>query len=136
MYNQVGDVIVKNLRQQVLDYANKEWKTIPEYLFESSPDTAVLRHSRGKKWYGIIMNIPYAKLGIDRLGSSDILNLKCDPIISGELIMEKRAYPAYHMNKEKWISVLLDGSIPADDIYPLIELSYMLTSTKEKRKKQ
>ena len=127
---------MKNTRQQIIEFALNSWGTEPEYLFESSPDTAVLRHDQTKKWYGIIMNIPCIKLGIDKKGSTDILNLKCDPIISGGLIAEHRAYPAYHMNKEKWISVLLDGSVDGCEIYPLIELSFALTQKTKKAKKQ
>ena len=33
----------------------------------------------------------------------------------------------HHMNKENWISILLDGTVSADEIKPLLELSYELT---------
>lgn len=34
--------------------------------------------------------------------------------------------PAYHMNKEHWISLILDGSIPVEDIRTMIADSYEL----------
>ena len=126
---------MKSLRQKVFEHAKQSFGTIPEYLFSSSPDTAVLRHTDCKKWYGVVMNIPYSKLGIIKEGNTDIINLKCDPIISGALVANRQAYPAYHMNKEKWISVLLDGSVCIDEIYPLVEISFILTKHKQKNKK-
>lgn len=134
-YNLIGVIIVKTMRQRILSHVLEEYGTEAEYPFSSSPDTAVLRHTAGRKWYGIIMNIPYDRLGLDRQGSTDIINVKCDPIISGSIIAQGKAYPAYHMNKEKWISLLLDGSVSENDIYPLLSLSYSLTSAVKKARK-
>ena len=35
--------------------------------------------------------------------------------------------PAYHMNKEHWSSVILDGSIPDGEIVRMTEMSFQLT---------
>lgn len=44
-------------------------------------------------------------------------------------------YSGYHISKGSWVSVLLDGSVPVDDIAPVIELSFMATaSAKEKQR--
>lgn len=120
-------------RQEVLSYCTERFGTIADYPFEEDFVTAVLRHSHSRKWYGIVINVSYLKLGIEKAGNTDILNLKCDPIISGGLIIEGKAMPAYHMNKEKWISILLDESVPMSDIEPLIDISYALTNNKKKR---
>ena len=37
---------------------------------------------------------------------------------------------AYHMNKDSWISIALDGSVPADTIMNLVDISYQLTTKK------
>ena len=36
--------------------------------------------------------------------------------------------PAYHMNKRHWVSLVLDGSMTADQIFDLIAESYRLTA--------
>lgn len=41
--------------------------------------------------------------------------------------------PAYHMNKEHWITVRLDGSLPEGFAQTLIEQSYLLTGPKKKK---
>ena len=60
------------------------------------------------------MNIPKEKLGISSSEIIDIVNLKSDPILIGNLRNEKGIYPAYHMNKTYWISVALDGTVEDD----------------------
>lgn len=35
--------------------------------------------------------------------------------------------PAYHMNKEQWISILLDDSVATEKIRNLISMSYEMT---------
>ena len=67
----------------------------------------------------------------------DILNIKCDPILIGSLRGRPGFRTAYHMNKDKWITILLDGSAAQEDIIPLLTMSYDLTKKKiRKRGKQ
>lgn len=55
------------------------------------------------------------------------INLKCDPT---EALMLRQIFPAitpgYHMNKQHWNTVLLDGSVPENEIKRMIENSYAL----------
>lgn len=119
---------VKNsLRDKIFEYTKDTFGTNPEYLWQKTPDTAVLRHSENKKWYAIIMDIPKRKLGIDSDEFVDIINVKCDPVLIDSLIKNKGYFRAYHMNKTKWISVLLDGTVALDEIISMINLSYELT---------
>jgi predicted DNA-binding protein (MmcQ/YjbR family) len=60
-------------------------------------------------------------------GDPATVNLKCDPEWSEIL---RNAYPAvqpgYHQNKKHWNTVVLDGSVPGDEIAELVEHSYAL----------
>jgi len=123
---------VKSLKSPVLIETEKNYGTKPDFPFEDDFDTAVLRHSDSRKWYGLIMSVPKRKLGNFGDEVIDILNLKCDPLISGGLIAENKVFPAYDMNKEKWISLPLDGSLPLTEIMPLVEISYILTANKKR----
>jgi len=55
------------------------------------------------------------------------LSLKCEPELT-ELF--RKQYPAvtpgYHLNKRHWNTVIMDGSVPDDEILEMIELSYRL----------
>ncbi|MDE7310934.1 MAG: MmcQ/YjbR family DNA-binding protein [Eubacterium sp.] len=88
------------------------------------PGYAVLRHGDTRKWYALIMDVPKGRLGLSGNGSIDILNVKCDPVLSGSLRMEKGFLPAYHMHRENWITILLDGTVEKEKIFPLLEMSF------------
>lgn len=120
-------------RENVLKYAAEQYGTSAEYPWASSADSAVLRHEDNRKWYGLIMNVKRETLGLSSGGRADILNVKFHPLLAGALLEEKGIQPAYHMNKRTWISVFLDGSIDIEKIFFLLDLSYMLTASKEQR---
>lgn len=122
---------VKNtLRSEIFEYVKETFGTTPEYLWQKTPDTAVLRHSENNKWYANIMDIPKRKLGIDSDEIADIINVKCDPILISSLLNNKWYFPAYHMNKTYWISILLDKTVDLEEVISLINFSYELTLNK------
>ena len=122
-------------RNAVFDYANKKYKSTPEYLWARDQESAVLRHRDNNKWYALIMNVSKDKLGLSGTEKVDILNIKCDPETSGSLRMIKGILAGYHMNKDNWISVLLDGSLDDNMICDLVDMSYDLTKDKNKNRK-
>lgn len=122
-------------RNIIFDYARETYGTEPEYLWEKTPDTAVLRHSSNKKWYAAVLDVRRDKLGLKGDGVVDILDVKCDPMLIGSLIEKDGYCRAYHMNKEKWITIILDGTVPNEEIFGLIDLSYELTDVKRKKKR-
>ena len=75
----------------------------------------------------MVVEVNAKKLGLQEDKTVDVLNIKCDPMMIGSLRMKEGFFPAYHMNKENWISILLDSTVSADEIKPLLELSYQLT---------
>jgi len=55
------------------------------------------------------------------------INLKCSPEYALNLRnIYPQITPGYHMNKKHWNTVLIDGKIPDEEIYKLIDLSYDL----------
>ncbi len=107
-----------------------------EHLWVKSPDISVFRHPGSRKWYAIIMNVSKNKLGFDEAQMVDVLNVKCSPVMLGSLLSENGFFPAYHMNKSTWISILLDETIPDDTIIPLLDLSYNSVAPKRKKAKK
>ena len=64
--------------EEIFKYVQKQYGTVPEYLWSKSPDSAVLRHKNGK-WYAVIMTIEKSKLGLEGKDPVDIMDVKCDP---------------------------------------------------------
>lgn len=115
-------------RRDIFEWVLNEFGTEPDYPWNDW--NAVFRHKVSRKWFGIVMEIPETKLGLDGPRIVDVLNVKCDPFLIGTLRQKAGYFPAYHMNKEQWISILLDGSVEDEEIKNLISMSYELTKKK------
>lgn len=126
---------MSSLIKDVFDYAANTYGTEPDYPFPTAPTYAVLRHLSSRKWFALFGDVRRDRLGLTGEGKIDILNVKCDPILSGSLLMQEGYYPAYHMNHDSWITILLDGTVPLDEILHLLDLSYVLTMVKPKKKR-
>ncbi|MCD8384403.1 MAG: MmcQ/YjbR family DNA-binding protein [Clostridiales bacterium] len=93
-----------------------------DYPFDDTNWT-IIRHLENKKIFAMIFQ---------REGRIWI-NVKAEPV-SGDFWRQiyPAVVPAYHMNKQHWISIILDGSMEEDDILRLIQDSYALTAPKKK----
>jgi predicted DNA-binding protein (MmcQ/YjbR family) len=59
----------------------------------------------------------------DKLG----ISLKCDPFVIQSLKQQYASItPGYHLNKQHWITIQIDGSVPENELIWLIDLSYEL----------
>ena len=123
-------------RDELQKYISEAYGVSPDHPWESDPTFAVYRHESNRKWFALGMDIPKAKLGIRDSGMIDIVNLKCDPLLVGSLRNESGFFPAYHMSKDKWISVALDGSVDDGQIKALLDISFELTDVKLKKRKK
>ena len=114
--------------KRIMDQVKEKYGNQLEYLWEKSPDTAVLRHEGNKKWYAVLMKISWDKLEKGREGQVEAVNLKHDQV--ADLLSKKGIYPAFHMNKRYWISVALDDTLSDEELLELIEKSWNLTTKK------
>jgi len=115
------------MRKEIENYINENYETIQEYPWDKYPNYTTFKHKHNKKWFALITDVPYQKLQINKDGMTDAINLKNIPEMIGSLRKTKGILPAYHMNKEHWITVLLDGTVPKQKICDLIDISYDLT---------
>ena len=112
-------------RDTIFQYVKKQYGTIPEYLWKSSPKSAILRHKNGK-WYAAILRVEKSKLGLKEEGTVDIINVKCEPDMVGLLTQTYGFLPGYHMNKKHWISVYPGEEISEALLRDLINDSWNL----------
>ncbi len=121
----------KSLRNAVLELARAQYSTEAEFLWAKMPSFGVLRHPNGK-WYAVVMDIPRSKIGLPGDELISVVNLQVDPVMSGSLRAAQGIFPGYHMNKEKWITVALDGTIDREQIAILLDISYDIAGAKTK----
>ena len=80
-------------------------------------------------------NMSMLTTGILILSALIAFNVKSDPLLIGSLRGQDGYFPAYHMNKEKWLSIQLGKPELDDAIKDLLSLSYELTAPKKRSKK-
>ena len=112
-------------RIEVIDFCLSLDETYEDYPFQDFNWT-VMRLKGNKQMFAAI----YEHMG------NIWVNVKCDPNLT---YMQRSTYesvvPAYHMNKWHWNSIILDGSIPPDEIKNMIDDSFELTKPKKRGKK-
>ena len=123
-------------RKELEAYILNHYSTEPDYPWSDTPRAAVFRHAGNRKWFALMMELPRGRLGLPGAEPLDIVNFKCNPILIASLHGETGIFPAYHMNKEKWVSILLCGPSADDEIKELIEFSYQLTSSRRNEPKR
>lgn len=121
-------------KQDFLSHCLEAFGTSPDYPFDEDFETAVLRHADNRKWYAIVMRVPRRKFGLRSDEVIDVVNLKLPTEMFGSFDASDGVYPAYHMNKRHWISVLLPDA-PADIVHFLTNVSFEATRAKKKRTK-
>ena len=120
-------------KQTFLSYCLDVFGTAPDYPFDEDFETAVLRHKDTRKWYALVMRVSRRKFGFDSDETVEVVNLKLPTDMFGSFGSADGVYPAYHMNKLHWISVLLPDA-PEDTLRFLADVSFEATRSKKIRK--
>ncbi len=123
------------MREKTIEYVRSAYSVEPDCPFSGSPEAIVFRHQPTRKWFGLIMEVQRSRLGLPGGGMVSVLNVKCPALLSGSLRMQEGILPAYHMNKNSWISILLDGSVPEETVRSLIDMSFDLTRKAVRKRK-
>lgn len=105
---------------------NHPWKKYPEYATFKAKDT--------DKWFVLIMHLEGKTIGLMDVSDIWVMNVKASPdfvMMTGGI---DGIMPAYHMNKEHWITVLLDGTVAFEQVAGLVDVSYeLITDSPTKR---
>ena len=121
-------------KQEFLEYCFNTYGTAADYPFDEDFETAVLRHASNRKWYAVSMKVSRRKFGFESDEVIDVVNLKLPTEMFGSFGAADGVYPAYHMNKLHWISVLLPDA-PDDVLRFLVNVSFEATKDKRKQRK-
>ena len=126
----------EDMKEKVFDYIKKKYKVPPEYPWRKYDSNAVFRHTDNNKWFALVMEVGMDKLGLEGTDDIPVINLKIDDMIFKDmLVRQEGVMPAYHMNKQHWITVLLDGTVAEEQVYDLIDVSFLATASAKKKEK-
>ena len=116
--------------ESVIEYARNTYGDELKFLWEKFPKNAILRRKDNRKWYAALLTISKSKLGAFPDEEIEILDLRAAPEAIPDMVDGKRVFAGYHMNKKHWITLPLDGTLPAEEICAMLDTSYALAKRK------
>lgn len=124
-----------DLQEKYISHIEREFSCKAEYPWAAPQevqdakrrytDASVFR-CPNQKWFALVMNISYKNLGLESDEGVSVVNLKADPDKIPELTDRKSVFPAWHMNKKHWITVLLTRVTDFERLCELTRRSYEL----------
>lgn len=112
---------------RIAHFIYDKYQVQPEFLWDRDPHSGVFRDVCNHKWFGLIMSVDKRKIIHNSSGEIEILNLKLDDKVE-ESLQINGIYPAYHMNKKSWVSIVLDDRLSDEKIMRFVDVSYGLVS--------
>lgn len=112
--------------RRINEYIFNTYDGSPDFLWPNIPSYGAYRLKNSKKWYAIIGSVPLYKLDhtTDSRKEVEVINVKVDSGKINDLLAQKGYYPAFHMNKKCWVSIILDDTLTDKEICALVDDSY------------
>ena len=105
-----------------------------DHPIEGDRSVTVFKRTDNKKWFAATKNIGCRYVGVDREGRIDILNVRLDPRTVKTLRARDGFRPAWNMNQNSWVTILLDGTVPDGEIRAYIESAFNETGIKGRKR--
>ena len=119
----VSNLFLNEQSNRIANYIMEKYNVSPEFLWSKFDGYGVFRKKGTRKWFAIIMNIDISKIDKGH-GEVEIINLKLDAKKVKDLINKPGYYESYHMNKDSWISLILNDTLKDKKKKKLVDLSY------------
>lgn len=106
--------------QEIIQFVREQYGDEPEFLWAKSPANSIFRNRENRKWYAALLTIGQG---------TEIIDLRFFAHEAPYFVAENpHVRPGYHMNKDNWITVILDGSVPTAEICALLDQSYRIVA--------
>ena len=118
-----------NQTNRIVNEITKKYNVSSEFLWDKYPSYGIFRSKSSNKWFAAILNVDKSKVINNESGEIEIINVKVDDLVN-DYLKEKGIYPAYHMSKKSWITIILDDTCKDEKIMELIDISYEIVNKK------
>lgn len=118
-----------NQTNRIVNEIIKKYNVSPEFLWDKYPSYGIFRSKSSNKWFAAILNVDKSKVINNKSGEIEIINVKVDDLVN-DYLKEKGIFPAYHMSKKSWITIILNDTCKDEKIMELIDISYEIVNKK------
>ncbi len=121
------DIFQSDQTQAIIQYVRETYGDELEFLWPSTPRNAIWRNPQNRKWYAVLLTVRKDKLGFTSDDFVEIIDLRFDQNSARDFATTSdHILPGYHMNKNNWITIILNHSLPTSEICALLDHSYTL----------
>lgn len=111
---------------RLIDFIKKNYDSKPEYLWKDTPRNAVFRKKDNGKWFAAILTAKKSCMYSDSEQIVELVDFKIKEDELSQIADGKHYFRAYHMNKKKWCTVILDDSVSDEELFARIKESFDL----------
>ena len=123
-------------REQLDAYVKQKYGVVPELLPFSHEDYSIYRHTRTGRWFAVFIVKERREFGLPGGGSAEIVCFKIRDNMLADVLTQQPGYlRGYPSRKWNWLSAVMDGTVPLEDICRWLDESYEATKSKTKNKR-
>ena len=109
---------------EIEDYILSNFEATTDHSFEGDRTVTIFRRLDNNQRFAATKNVGCRSVNVERAGRIDILNVSVSPNLVATLREREGFRPAWRMNRNKWVTILLDGTVPDDEIRNYLDMSF------------
>ncbi len=117
-----------DLKDDFIAWIKSKFGVEPDYPWPDDAPYSFVFRCPNEKWFALVMRIKYRQLGLTGDEYVWVVNMKAEQDNIPNLINHKSIFPAWHMNKKYWITILLTAVTDFNKLCELTEKSYELVT--------
>ena len=121
-----------DLKDDYIAWLKNQFGVEPDYPWPDDAPYSFVFRCPNEKWFALVMRIKYRQLGLNGDEEVWVVNIKAEQDTIPTLIDQKSIFPAWHMNKKHWITVVLTATTDFEKLCELTQKSYELVERKIK----
>jgi predicted DNA-binding protein (MmcQ/YjbR family) len=110
--------------KEVEDYILSHCEALSDHSFEEDPTVTIFRRADNNQRFAATKNVGRRSVDAGQSGRIDILNVSLEPRLVTSLREREGFRPAWRMNRNRWVTILVNGSVPDDEIRSYIDMAY------------
>ena len=117
-----------DLKDDYIAWIKTQFGAEPDYPWPDDAPYSFVFRCPNEKWFALVMRIKYRQLGLTGDEEVWVVNMKASQDEIPNLIDKKSIFPAWHMNKKHWITVLLTAATDFNKLCELTQKSWELVT--------